>query len=358
MYWREEVQSYVMDRRLKGVGRVRRSLQTKKKAEGHAREGFVIGLQYNPDLEPALRAFTEGPPYRIDMNTLWAYEKSGQLKRLVSGPNIPLKRAVELFLEYKESEVAPSTWVRYREGLAHFQRILGDDLPISHALDHERIAAFKGKRLGEVLRSTINKDLIAISCLATYAKSKKWINERPVIKKYPSGPRIRFLSDEQEQAYMDVLPDVYRPLMRLLIASGMRLGEAEEMLVSDLADGEHIMVRRSKSTAGIRPVYVPPELVTELREWAASRGLGTADKLFGFKRWRVQQVHRVAREMVGLADYRIHDHRHTYAVRLCKSGAPMVMIQMQLGHRSVKQTEIYTAFHPDYKDIARYVGRK
>jgi hypothetical protein len=60
---------------------------------------------------------------------------------------------------------------------------------------------------------------------------------------------------------------------------------------------------------------------------------------------------------VGIADYTIHDHRHTAAVHLAKAGMPLHLLQRQLGHKHITMTMRHAAFHPNYNDVAGYFDR-
>ena|GEM_PF-2309376 len=82
--------------------------------------------------------------------------------------------------------------------------------------------------------------------------------------------------------------------------------------------------------------------------------LSGTDQLFTIPRRTVQAEHDRACRIVGITDYRVHDHRHTAAVRLARSGMPLHLLQQQLGHARIQQTMKYARFHPEYSDVREY----
>ncbi len=71
----------------------------------------------------------------------------------------------------------------------------------------------------------------------------------------------------------------------------------------------------------------------------------------------MQKEHKRTCQLVGLARYTFHDHRHTTAVQLAKAGMPFHLLQQQLGHANITQTMEYARFNPDFMDVAKYFDR-
>ena len=61
---------------------------------------------------------------------------------------------------------------------------------------------------------------------------------------------------------------------------------------------------------------------------------------------------------VGIHGYTIHDHRHTAAVHLARSGMPLGLLQNQLGHATIAMTMKYATFHPKYADVGTYFDNR
>ncbi len=222
--------------------------------------------------------------------------------------------------------------------------------------------AFKAARLAEgAARETINNDLGAISVLASFALERGWIEQRPKIRRYKSVVRINYLERDRLAAYMASLRRPFRPLFELLVGTGVRLGEAEALRPADLkvqADGaSRAIIRDSKTPDGVRAVFVPQWVRDSLLRHIEERDVGDYDRLFPFRRRTIQSEHERACGLAGIEGYTTHDHRHTAAVHLARSGMPLNLLQQQLGHARVEQTMQYARFHPDYGDVREYFER-
>ena len=55
----------------------------------------------------------------------------------------------------------------------------------------------------------------------------------------------------------------------------------------------------------------------------------------------VNRAFRRSRQRAGLADFRFHDLRHTFATRLCQAGVYLYIVQRLLGHQDPKMTQRY-----------------
>ena len=153
----------------------------------------------------------------------------------------------------------------------------------------------------------------------------------------------------------------FRPLFELLVGTGARLGEAEALRPADLkiqGDGaSRAVIRDSKTPDGVRAVFVPEWVRDSLLRHIEERGIEPYEDLFPFKRRTIQLEHKRACGLAGIEGYTIHDHRHTAAVHLARSGMPLNLLQQQLGHSRVEQTMQYARFHPDYGDVKEYFER-
>jgi integrase len=68
-------------------------------------------------------------------------------------------------------------------------------------------------------------------------------------------------------------------------------------------------------------------------------------------RWRAQDQHKAARAALGIEVYRIHDQRHSYAVRATRAGTLAEVIARQLGHaNAVLMLKIYGRFMPSQQE--------
>lgn len=146
---------------------------------------------------------------------------------------------------------------------------------------------------------------------------------------------------------------IYAGLFRLMAYTGLRSGEARALRVGDVhAEERKLDVVRTftqdelsdspKTESSKRTVELPREIASELARAVSFRDLGA---------WLFRRDGEFLKQTsVGLAFKRIcaraglplhfspHCLRHTYASILIQQGAPIVFVQRQLGHASIKLT--------------------
>ncbi|KPF97101.1 integrase [Rhodopseudomonas sp. AAP120] len=139
--------------------------------------------------------------------------------------------------------------------------------------------------------------------------------------------------------------------IRLMIATGIRIGELCKIASSDVAsDGAAIRIHGKGSRD--RVVYVTDaRLRTELRKLAGQRQrmLGSDGPLFVNRngtKLRPHSFRTKLRTFAGQAGVRRrvtpHMLRHTAATLLIENGVDIRIVQRLLGHSSIATTEIYT----------------
>jgi integrase len=171
---------------------------------------------------------------------------------------------------------------------------------------------------------------------------------------------MRFLTDPEIARLIAALPVHWRPLILLLVGTGLRWGEAVGLRVGDvdlLARRPSVRVERTlleqSSTAEIvftdpktkqsrRTVTITRAVVEALVALVAGRGrelllftapMGGPARTRNFRRTWLKAVERA-----GLPGLRIHDLRHTHAAMLISAGTSLTAIQRRLGHSSIAVT--------------------
>jgi integrase len=357
---RRRGRTWYFKREIPGIGRVYRSLGTPRVALAREREELLLRLAERGHLE-LVRAWLDD---RLQLPQLVEAHATGRLHELIAllhSPDVALADAIARCLMAKSADVRPFTLDRYRASLGHFLRFVGERATVRAALTSDQVQALKGaRRRSGAAEETVNKDLIAVSVLASYCRRKGWLAERPVIERFPTRIRIRYLEPHELELYLAAVRPRLRPLFELLVGTGMRLGEVLALRVCDLRFGTgetRALVEDAKSAAGVRAVFVPPWVTTSLQEHVRSQGLRGADRLFPMDRWQAQDAHYRARRLAGIVGYTLHDHRHTAAVYLARAGMPLPQLAQQLGHATIAMTMRYARFHADYSDVGRYFDR-
>jgi integrase len=157
----------------------------------------------------------------------------------------------------------------------------------------------------------------------------------------------------------------YRPLIRFLIGTGVRWGEAVALTVADVAL-PNVRIRRAlkwspdnvrtvgatKTRKSNRTVVIPVDLHDELRVacagkakgdlvFTATRGGSVLHRTFWSRYWLPAVGHLEPRP-------RIHDLRHSHASWLLAAGVPIHVVQARLGHESIQTTvDTYGHLLPD-----------
>ncbi len=346
-------------KRLPGIGSVERSLGTKSRTRAHRLESMVVSLHEAGRLD-LMHAWLEGDTTLAELQEHYEAGTTHDLVRLVRGGRTTLSEAIDETLDAKAADVRPATLEVYRTGLKHFLRIAHDGR-VAEKLTTAIIRDFKKARHQDegVKPQTANNDLQAVSILASYAQERGWISERPIIKRFKSAPKTIWLEGPDVAAYMANLRPAFRPLMQMLVGTGIRLGEAENLRVCDVrfsGDACEASVEDSKTPNGVRVISVPDWCADVIQARIEADSLDGTDGIFApIPRRTVQKEHTRAVMAAGIRrDYTIHRHRDTFATSMARAGMPLGVLQHQLGHGTIQQTMKYARFHPDYNDAKPY----
>jgi integrase/recombinase XerD len=147
-----------------------------------------------------------------------------------------------------------------------------------------------------------------------------------------------------------------------MYACGLRIGEAIALPVSAV-DSKRMLLRVIGKRNKERALPLSEPTLAMLRQvW----------KIGGSKKWlfpnRKRTAH-VSREIAGQAfnaartvcgyddHFRPHTLRHSFATRLLEKGVDIRLVQMLLGHSSIRSTEIYTHLsEPLRRDLRQVLG--
>jgi integrase len=169
------------------------------------------------------------------------------------------------------------------------------------------------------------------------------------------------LTDPEIARLIAAMPEYWRPLVRLLVATGLRWGEAVGLRVGrvdllaspapkllvvehlhELSSGELVFTdpktRRSRRTVSFTTSVAldlaPLHAGKESDELLFQTELGYPVRARNFRRIWVK-----AREHAGLPGLRVHDLRHTHAAILIAANRPGSAISRRLGHSSIAVTD-------------------
>jgi integrase len=184
---------------------------------------------------------------------------------------------------------------------------------------------------------------------------------------------MRFLTEPETGRLLAALPPHWRPLVLLLIATGLRWGEAVGLQVGQvevLAKVPSLRVIRAlhELSGSARIVFTEPKTARSRRTVTFTKqvadvllalvaGKDREDLVFRAPRGgpaRTRNFRRVwlkSTAAAGLAGLRIHDLRHSHAAALISAGVPLTAIQHRLGHSSIAVTsDLYGHLLPQVDD--------
>ena len=177
-----------------------------------------------------------------------------------------------------------------------------------------------------------------------------------------------YLEAEELRSVLDALEGTMEGyLCRFLALSGLRIGEALALKLSDLDDYIHVTktfthlmtVQTPKTDTSKRDVFIQPELKAMLREYYQWRQLhlmasGIRTDLLFYNQRGTYYYHHKLSSYLSAIDPELHPHifRHTHTALLAEQGISLEAISRRLGHSDSKITkEVY--FHVTNKIKAR-----
>jgi integrase len=146
---------------------------------------------------------------------------------------------------------------------------------------------------------------------------------------------------EEEQKLLSVAKGYLRPLIMLLVDTGLRVGKEALSLRWDALDLESenpvVRVRSSKTSSGIRIIPLTGRLKAKLSRWRRLTE-SFSEFVFFYPRnpakylLQVPKTWKRALKEARVERRRIYDLRSTFATRLNAAGVPQVFIDQLMGH--------------------------
>jgi site-specific recombinase XerD len=164
------------------------------------------------------------------------------------------------------------------------------------------------------------------------------------VKKLP----VVLSPDEVVQFFQAITNLKHRAMLMTAYSAGFRVSEVAALRVADI-DSQRMVIRiRQAKGRKDRYVMLSPRLLEVLREyWKAARPTGYLfpgrDPERPIHPRTVNQACRDACQASGLSKrVTVHTLRHSFATHLLESGSNIRIIQVLLGHRSLRTTTVYT----------------
>jgi site-specific recombinase XerD len=222
------------------------------------------------------------------------------------------------------------------------------------------IQTWATRRRQEVAPATVNRELSFLRRIFNVAIANGLVEKNPVkqIKFYrePSG-RVRWLADEEEARLREEIGEKRWPLVAFAVHTGLRQGEQFNLRWKDVDLQNGVLTIPRSKHGGVRHVPLSETALTILRD-APSRlhsayvfPSTTGQTPLNATNFR-QRVFEPALRRAGIADFRWHDLRHSFASRLVMRGADLRTVQELLGHRTLAMTIRYSHLAPAHLQSA------
>jgi integrase len=262
-----------------------------------------------------------------------------------------MSEIIPRYLQHQKARITPQAYERSR-GIAegHLREAFGS-MRLAN-IRKMNIQHYITKRCCEVSAGSVVKELNVLKHLFSLAIDWEIVPINPChgIKppRVPAG-RVRYLQPTELRAVLEACPDWLRPVIALLVSTGMRRGEVLGLRWLDVdRKGNRILLPQTKNGEG-RIVYLN-RIASEALD-CLSGGRST-DFVFsaqqGVTPEAVSMAFARACRLVGIEDFRLHDLRHTAASWLRMQGADIHTVAQLLGHKDLRMAARYQHLSPAF----------
>jgi integrase len=269
----------------------------------------------------------------------------GRYVNLVKSQAPSLKDFGRQYLESRTG-LSPNTRKRYECSERSLLKFFGNSLLSD--ITETRIEAYKQSQLGVGVRAAgVNRNLSLLRLVLKKARRERYIAQNPLndselfMNERKERLQAKPFTLEEEQKLLSVAKGYLRPLIMLLVDTGLRVGREALPLRWDAldldSDNAVVRIHASKTQAGIRIIPLTGRLKSELLRWRRLTG-SFSEFVFFYPRnpskhlLQVPKTWRRALKEAGVERRRIYDLRSTFATRLNAAGVPQVFIDQLMGH--------------------------
>lgn len=259
----------------------------------------------------------------------------------------------DLLLAFILDQGEQATRVRDKAALLHLYPVFTGRLMVDiQPLDVRRY--IRARQKAGAAASTINKEIGLLSRAIRWGYQEWGVAlENPVAglkQREPEG-RVRWLTQAQaaelvrQAGRLGPRAGHLPALITLALHTGMRKGEllglewARVDFVHGLIYLEAVHTKANRRRA--IPINDPARAALQVRQ-----GRAVGPLVFGGVK-DVKRSFAHACQLAGIADFRFHDLRHTFASWLVQAGVPLTEVRDLLGHASIEMTERYAHLGPD-----------
>lgn len=236
-----------------------------------------------------------------------------------------------------------------------FQAIrLDSDVDVTPAMITEFLAFLTSLRTYKP--ATLHRVISTLSSFYRYLTTQGAVAANPmigVVRPKIKEKELLYLKHNQVMKLIESIPDeTDRLIVRLIYATGVRVSELCAMNIEDIDEEDHTIKVTGKG-GKIRIVFVDSETLAHIGRFTGNRIMGPLFVGQQGKHISPRTVEHIFKKYAppGITPHKI---RHSYASELYRRSKNLRVVQENLGHASIKTTEIY--LHTDL-DERRQVYR-
>ena len=288
----------------------------------------------------------------------------------VTGP--PFSECIEKYLATREQDLDARTLNQHRLALERLERFLeAQNVVHIGGMTVDHLETFKTAGLPKAMRLTTKATTFAkIRCFLRAAFRRGWIKEALVYK----VTTVKAVYDQKEPYTEEEIatildhasqldggthgyakqPGTFRLLLELMLATGLRVGDAVAFDPRALTQGDTLWIytyqpqkhRRSEKPK-LLEAYIAAEMKKRIDEckWLSMKGpfwYGAGTDPAPLAQAVYERMQNIGAR-ADIADCRPHRLRDTFAVRALLRGMQLEDVSRLLGHASVKVTETFYA---------------
>ena len=290
----------------------------------------------------------------------WSWDKGTKGRTRMVSKN--LGQYIDEWLEVKKVNVSDTSYKRYAISLKAFTNVIGRTSPLSN-INNKSIEDFKRFYTNKHTNGGINLNLRGIKCFFIWCLEEGHITKVPKMKMMQTTKsKPKTFNEGQWKAIMKAkcLTEWWKDVFRVYKQTGIRLSEG---ILGDI-QGNILIVRAEDSKTRMEK-EIP---LTEYQVGVIQRIQIARDdylkrgSLVAFKNRFSRKFADVLKE-IGIYESKVttfHCLRHTFAVRRYLETRDIYQVCKELGHTSIKTTEIYTQFsfarlEQDYPSLVKRV---
>lgn len=242
---------------------------------------------------------------------------------------------------------SPNTQQAYLHQIKALTRYFGRS-PDALTLEDIHTYQLQLTRERKVASSSLSQIVAALRFFYGVTCKKDWdIETIPYPKRRRRLPVV--LNQAEVLRLFDAVENLkHRTILMTLYAAGLRVSELVHLRISDIDSQRMVLFIHQGKGAKDRYVTLSHRLLGVLREyWKLERPehwlFPGQDARRPLTRASVHKLFKKAVRKTGLIKpITVHGIRHSYATHLLESGVDIRKIQLLLGHRSLRSTQVYT----------------